>query len=221
MIITLDNVTKSYSTSDGPVHALHDFSLEVEAGRFVAVQGPSGCGKSTLLMIAGGLAAPTAGKVVVADHEYARMSAAQRADFRAKNIGFVFQMFHLLPYLNVIENVTAAVLPGHVAEARARAIELLERFQLGHRLRHRPAELSAGERQRVAIARAMINQPEIILADEPTGNLDPQSAAIVLELLAGFRAEGGTVLLATHDAAAAECAEDRVYLREGRAVPSP
>ncbi len=218
MIVQLDQVTKTYSTQAGPVHALHEASLQVEGGRFVAVQGPSGCGKSTLLMLAGGLTAPTSGTVTVAGKRFGEMSPAQRADFRARHIGFVFQMFHLLPYLKVVENVTAAALPGDANAAHERAVQLLERFQLKHRLGHRPADLSAGERQRVAIARAMINRPELVLADEPTGNLDPDSAAIVLKLLTDFQADGGTVLLATHDAAAVEYAEYVVQLRQGRVV---
>jgi len=146
------------------------------------------------------------------------MSAATRARFRARHIGFVFQMFHLLPYLTVLDNVAVAALPGEEAEARSRGRDLLEQFQLAHRLRHRPAELSTGERQRVAIARAMVNQPQLILADEPTGNLDPDSSTAVLDLLAGFRRQGGTVLLVTHQEQAAEYAQRTVLLREGSIV---
>ena len=214
-MIHFDNVSKTYRTADGPVHALSNVSLDVDPGEFVAVRGPSGCGKSTLLMIAGGLATPTAGRVVVAGVELPSVSASARARFRAEQIGFVFQMFHLLPYLTVLENVAAAALPDGEADSRGRAVELLERFQLADRLKHRPAELSTGERQRVAIARAMVNRPRLILADEPTGNLDPASAADVLELLAEFHGAGGTVLLVTHQESAAECAQRTVRLRRG------
>ena len=214
-MIHFDNVSKTYRTADGPVHALSDVSIDVDPGEFVAVRGPSGCGKSTLLMIAGGLATPTAGRVVVAGVDLPSASAAALARFRAEQIGFVFQMFHLLPYLTVLENVAAAAMPDGEADARVRAVELLERFQLADRLKHRPAELSAGERQRVAIARAMVNRPRLILADEPTGNLDPASAADVLELLAEFHGTGGTVLLVTHQESAAERAQRTVRLCRG------
>ena len=206
---------------DGPVHALSDVSLHVEAGEFVAVRGPSGCGKSTLLTLVGGLGRPSSGQIRVAGEDLAALSSAALTRFRARHIGFVFQMFHLLPYLTVLENVMAAALPGRANEARQRAQELLERFQLTHRLRHRPAELSTGECQRVAVARAMINGPSLILADEPTGNLDPENAEAVLRLLAGFHGEGGTVLLVTHQEFAARYAQRTILLREGRLVPDP
>jgi len=217
-MIEFDNVSKVYQTADGPVHALRGVNFHVAPGEFVSVQGPSGCGKSTLLMLAGGLARPTSGRVVVAGTDLGAASAAQLSRFRAQTIGFVFQMFHLLPYLTILDNVVAGALPGQTARARRRALELLERFQLGHRLKHRPAELSAGERQRVAIARAMINQPKLILADEPTGNLDPGSGRNVLELLSEFHGEGGTLLLVTHQAEAAAFAQRTILLEQGSLV---
>jgi ABC-type lipoprotein export system ATPase subunit len=218
-MIRLENVSKVYRTANGSVHALREVTLEVEPGEFVAVQGPSGCGKSTLLLIAGGLSMPTSGRVVVGGEELPAVSPAERANFRAERVGFVFQMFHLLPYLNVVQNVVAAALPGRHAAARERAAELLEKFQLGHRLTHRPAELSAGERQRVAIARALVNQPDLVLADEPTGNLDPQSATGVLDLLGEFHRGGGTVLLVTHQQQAAGYAGRTLRLQDGSVVP--
>jgi len=218
-MIRLENVSKVYRTANGPVHALREVTLEVEPGEFVAVQGPSGCGKSTLLLIAGGLSMPTSGRVVVGGEELPAVSPAERANFRAERVGFVFQMFHLLPYLNVVQNVVAAALPGRHAAARQRAAKLLKKFQLGRRLSHRPAELSAGERQRVAIARAMVNQPDLVLADEPTGNLDPQSATGVLDLLAEFHRGGGTVLLVTHQEQAAGYAGRTIQLQDGSVVP--
>jgi putative ABC transport system ATP-binding protein len=218
-MIRLENVSKVYRTAKGPVHALREATLGVERGEFVAVRGPSGCGKSTLLLIAGGLSMPTSGRVLVSGEELPAVSPAERAKFRAERVGFVFQMFHLLPYLNVVQNVVAAALPGHHAEARNRAAGLLEKFQLGHRLTHRPAELSAGERQRVAIARALINRPELLLADEPTGNLDPGSATGVLDLLGEFHRDGGTVLLVTHQQQAAAYAGRAIRLQDGRIVP--
>jgi putative ABC transport system ATP-binding protein len=219
-MVHFHDVSKIYRTADGPVRALAGVSLEVRQGEFVAVRGASGCGKSTLLMIAGGLAKPTSGHVTVAGEDLPALSPAARARFRAQRIGFVFQLFHLLPYLTVLENVAAAAPAGRVAAARARAAELLETFHLAHRLRHRPAELSTGERQRVAIARALMNRPQIILADEPTGNLDPDSAAGVLELLADFHRDGGTVLLVTHQGDAARSAQRTILLRDGAIVGS-
>jgi putative ABC transport system ATP-binding protein len=217
-MIHLQQVSKVYPGRDGPVHALSEVSLDVKPGEFVAVRGPSGCGKSTLLTIVGGLGRPTSGQVRVAEDDFAAMSPTRRTRFRARQIGFVFQMFHLLPYLTVIENVLAAALPGQSNGARGRAEELLDRFQLSHRLRHRPGELSIGECQRVAVARAMINRPSLILADEPTGNLDPANAEGVLKLLAGFHGEGGTLLLVTHQELAARYAQRTVLLMAGRIV---
>jgi putative ABC transport system ATP-binding protein len=158
---------------------------------------------------------PTSGRVMVAGEDVVGMSSATRARFRAERVGFVFQMFHLLPYLTVLENVAAAALPGQEAAARDRAGELLREFQLGDRLKHRPGQLSTGECQRVAIARAMVNRPQLILADEPTGNLDPGNSAGVLELLSAFQREGGTILLVTHQESAAKYAERAIQLRKG------
>ncbi|MBN2476832.1 MAG: ABC transporter ATP-binding protein [Pirellulales bacterium] len=214
-MIHLEEVNKIYPTANGPVHALRDLSIDVEQGEFVAVRGPSGCGKSTLLMTVGGLVALTSGRVVVAGEDLRGASPATKARFRAEKIGFVFQMFHLLPYLTVLENVAAGAARGQQGAARRRAGELLDKFGLPHRLKHRPAELSAGERQRVAIARALVNRPQLVLADEPTGNLDPDNAGVVLDLLASFHHEGGTVLLVTHQERAASCAQRTILLRDG------
>ncbi len=217
-MIHLERVSKIYRGLEGPVRALSEVNLDVEAGQFVVVRGPSGCGKSTLLGVIGGLTTPTSGEVCVAGEDLIAAPASARARFRARQIGFVFQMFHLFPYLSVLENVAAAASPQVVAKPRTRAEELLEGFHLSHRLRHRPSELSTGECQRVAIARALINRPSLILADEPTGNLDPDNAQAVLDLLLGFHAEGGTVLLVTHQELAAQHAQRTILLREGQVV---
>ncbi len=223
-MIRLENVSKVYDTKDGPVRALDGVSLHIERGEFVAVRGPSGCGKTTMLTLVGGLSTPTSGNVVVAGQDLASLSGAGRARFRAEAIGFVFQLFHLLPYLSVLDNVLVAAAEPGDERLRKRAGELLERFQLGHRLKHRPGQLSIGERQRVAIARALLNSPPLVLADEPTGNLDPANAAGVLDLLAEFHRDGGTVLLVTHDAEAASYASRSVFLAHGKlddAVAAP
>jgi ABC-type lipoprotein export system ATPase subunit len=216
LMIELAGVSKLYRTTRGDVRALDDVSLRMEQGDFVAVRGPSGCGKSTLLTLIGGLALPTAGTVVAAGEVVSQMSASARAAFRAKNVGFVFQMFHLLPYLDVLGNVLVASADGAGAAVREYASELLDRFGLGDRLHHRPGQLSAGERQRVAMARAMLNRPQILLADEPTGNLDPENAKAVLDLLASQVEAGLTIVLVTHEEHAARYAHRTILLRRGQ-----
>ncbi len=217
-MIQLDGVSKTYATNNGEVRALDDVSLSIATGEFVAVRGPSGCGKSTMLSLVGGLALPTSGMVSVDGSEVSRMSQTDRAGFRAANIGFVFQMFHLLPYLNVLENVLLASSPDGRNTSRLDAESLLEQFGLTDRLTHRPGELSAGERQRVAMARALLNRPRLLMADEPTGNLDPKNATALMDLISKFHKDGGTVLLVTHDEKAAALADRTIYLASGRVV---
>ncbi|MEQ8787583.1 MAG: ABC transporter ATP-binding protein [Pirellulaceae bacterium] len=217
-MISFQEVSKVYRNAVREVRALDNVSLEIGAGEFVAVRGHSGCGKSTMLALAGGLALPSSGRVEVAGSVISSLSASQRAKFRADNIGFVFQLFHLLPYLNVLDNVLVAASEGDRQAARGKAMQLLEKFGLADRLTHRPAELSAGERQRVAMARALLNHPRLLLADEPTGNLDPKNAAAVLDLLAEFHRDGGAVLLVTHDEKASDYAQRTIELAQGRLV---
>jgi putative ABC transport system ATP-binding protein len=219
-MIALENVSKVYHRANEEVRALDGLSLEVADGEFVAVRGPSGCGKSTLLLAAGGMIRPTEGRVLLDGEDLYALSARARARLRAGKIGFVFQMFHLVPYLSALDNVLVPGLAGPVP-GREAALGLLERLQLGQRAGHRPAELSTGERQRVALARALIKRPAIILADEPTGNLDPDNAAQVMSYLADFHREGGTVLVVSHDALAEEQADRTLHLEQGRAEDSP
>jgi putative ABC transport system ATP-binding protein len=218
-MLHLEEVEKTYHASDGVVRALAGVNLEVPAGQFAIVRGPSGSGKTTLLSLVGGLATPTRGRVCVADEDLAAMSPGARAEFRARRIGFVFQTFHLLPYLDVWHNVALAGLPADRAAVKDRARELLARFGLEHRLKHRPAELSTGECQRVAIARALLNRPSLLLADEPTGNLDSQSATAILDLIGTYHRDGGTVILVTHQEWVTRYAQRVILLREGRIVP--
>ena len=213
------DVTKTYRRHDGTVTALQDVSLSAAAGEFVAVRGPSGCGKTTLLLIAGGLLAPDSGRVAVNGHELYELNVEQRAGFRAGTVGFVFQQFHLVPYLTVLDNVLAPTLALPRPEAQKRAMELLERFSLTRRAAHLPPELSTGERQRTAMARALMNEPQVLLADEPTGNLDEKNAAVVLDDLAAFAGQGGTVLLVTHSSEAAARAGRTLQLEAGTVVP--
>jgi putative ABC transport system ATP-binding protein len=215
-MIALEAVSKVYHTAQREVRALDDVTLEIQQGEFVAVRGPSGCGKSTLLALVGGLALPTSGRVAVGGRDVSSMSSSERAQFRADNVGFVFQMFHLLPYLSVLDNVLVAAPSNSQPGVRDYANELLDQFGLNERRLHRPGQLSAGERQRVAMARALLNRPKLLLADEPTGNLDPQNAAAVLQLLSQFHAAGGTILLVTHEEQAAACAQRTIMLNRGR-----
>jgi len=215
-MIEFAGVHKHYSTSHGEVRALNGVTLSIEDGEYVAVQGHSGSGKSTLLALAGGLALPTEGQVTVGGAEISAMPSAQRARFRAEQVGFVFQMFHLLPYLNIVDNVRIAAQDSRSAQSLQNAEALLDRFGLHDRRTHRPAQLSAGERQRVAMARALLNGPKLLLADEPTGNLDPENASLVLDAIDAFHADGGTVLLVTHHADAAARAARTVALSSGQ-----
>ncbi|MEZ6114892.1 MAG: ABC transporter ATP-binding protein [Pirellulaceae bacterium] len=214
-MIELRDVTKTYPSEQGEVRALDGLSLSVDAGEFVAVRGPSGSGKSTLLSLIGGLTLPTSGQVIVAGQPVSSLGSSQRAKFRETHIGFVFQMFHLLPYLSIVDNILLAA--SHADDAvRERADRLIERFGLNVRRSHRPSQLSAGERQRVAMARALLNQPRLLLADEPTGNLDPENAGTLLDMLREFHSAGGTVLLVTHDNFAADQSQRIVRLRQGK-----
>ena len=217
-MLQFEHVHKIYRTATREVAAIADLSLSVDTGEFIAVRGPSGCGKSTLLSLAGGLILPTQGSILIDGQKVSDMSAAKRSFFRGEKIGFVFQMFHLLPYLTILENVVIAGNEGPSAAARDRAEQLLSDFGLTDRMTHRPGELSAGERQRVALARALLNQPRLLLADEPTGNLDPENARGVLELLAQFHEQGGTILLVTHHDRAAAYADRSLALDQGRLV---
>jgi putative ABC transport system ATP-binding protein len=215
-MIELQNVSRIYQKQDGEVRALDDVSLTVEQGEFVVIRGASGSGKSTLLLTVGGLVRPTKGKVLVEKKDLYAMNGRERAKLRADKVGFVFQMFHLLPYLNVLENVLLHAVPRANGGGRKEAMQVLERLNMSDRLHHRPGELSTGERQRVAIARALLNRPSLILADEPTGNLDPDNAAEVLGYLEDFHKEGGTVVLVTHESSADEYAGQVILLDKGR-----
>ena len=219
-VLQLDSVTKKYRRGDEQLQVLIDFDFALDAGEFVVVTGPSGAGKSTLLHVAGGLDAPDIGTVSVAGRDVWAMSPGARAAFRRRNLGFVFQFFNLVPMLTAVENVSLPlVLDGVPARsADARAGELLQRVGLGNRAGHRPAELSGGQMQRVAVARALVARPSLILADEPTGNLDSHSSIEVLDLLRSLSEEdGAAVVMVTHDRAAASYGSRELHLVDGRA----
>jgi len=202
-MLEIRNLYKSFIKDNAPLHILENISLTVSKGEHVAVQGPSGCGKTTLLLTAGGLLRPDKGEVVVNQQNIYELNANERAIFRSQKIGFVFQQYHLIPYLTVLENVLAPALARNQDESINRASALIEQFGLTHRLNHLPAELSAGEKQRVALARAVLFQPAVLLADEITGNLDDKNANLVLNYLKEYAQNGGSVLLVTHSQHAA------------------
>jgi putative ABC transport system ATP-binding protein len=216
VLLQLVDVSKSYSGATGRISAMDRVSLTLSAGDFASIQGPSGCGKSTLLLTAGTLLQPDSGEVRVMGQSVTGLSASQRASLRSNSIGFVFQQFHLVPYLSVLDNVLAPSLAAKANGQLARAQSLLERFGLAPRAGHVPAQLSSGERQRCALARALLNQPRLLLADEPTGNLDEENAEIVLTSLKDFAKAGGAVLLVTHDSRAAGYATMQLRMNSGR-----
>jgi len=218
-MFTLREVTKSYAGRRGVVHALRDVSLSIEPGSFVTVTGPSGSGKTTLLLTLGGLIRPTSGQVMFQGTDLVSLDERRLAAYRNQSVGFVLQSFNLIPYLSAIENVTVPMaLAADGARGHAkRAGDLLVRLGLGDRMDHLPRELSAGQQQRVAMARALGNDPKVILADEPTGNLDPALAAEILEVLRDLNArEGRTVIMVTHSPEAARIGTHRVHLETGR-----
>ena len=221
MLVEVRDLVLTYD--DGQVRALDGLSLSLREGEFLALTGPSGCGKSSLLNVIGLLEAPERGEVFFRGESYAAIR--DPAAFRRRHLGFVFQAFHLLPTLGALENVLVATLGGagkvDASAAVARARSLLERLGLGSRLDHRPTQLSGGERQRVALARALINEPDLLLADEPTGSLDSASAGEVLDLIETLRRERGIgVLMVTHDASVSARADRIVRLRDGRVQPA-
>lgn len=216
-VIELENVSKIYPMGHTRVVALKNVSLKIYKGDYVAVLGRSGSGKSTLLHMMGILDVPTSGKIYIDGNEVSQLGEDERARIRGKKIGFVFQLFNLIPSLTALENVAIPMMIYGVgkAEREKRAKELLEKLDLGERLFHKPAELSGGQRQRVAIARALANQPEVILADEPTGNLDSKSGYEVVETFTKLNKEGKTVVVVTHDEDIAEHAKRIVKIKDG------
>jgi len=220
-VLDLCDVQKAYRGPKGQVEVLKGVSLRLEAGEFVSLRGPSGSGKSTLLWIAGALMTPGRGSVRVEGQDVYGLSAELRARKRAAKIGFVFQQFHLVPYLTVRENIISPILAERNGNARglgSRADELVDQLGLGPRRYHRPWQLSSGERQRTALARALLRGPRLLLADEPTGNLDAENAQGVLDELHRFAEAGGAVLLVTHSDQAAFSAKRVLSLQGGRVV---
>ena len=219
-IIRVRGLTKVYRVGDVDVHALRGVDLDVAAGEFVAIVGASGSGKSTLFHILGGLTPPTAGTVTIAGKGLAQMTDAERTDLRKSTVGFVFQKYNLLPTLTAEDNIKIVeYIGGRSTEFTPEFVEVLNLLGIADRLKHKPRALSGGQQQRVAIARGIVNHPAILLADEPTGNLDSQNSAAVLGLLKDLnRKTGQTILMITHDAEAASYAGRTVHIRDGKIV---
>jgi putative ABC transport system ATP-binding protein len=217
-IIRLDRINRTYAMGKLAVHALNDVSLQVRPGEFVAIFGPSGSGKSTMMNILGCLDRPTAGQYLLAGTPVARLDDDALARLRSRTIGFVFQSYNLLPRTTALENVATPLLYQNVSrrERAVRAVAALERLGLGDRLDHEPSELSGGQQQRVAIARAIVTDPAMLLADEPTGNLDSASGREVIGLLHELNEAGRTIVLITHDAEVAGAANRQIHLLDGR-----
>ena len=217
-LVQFEQVSKTYTVGNVAVHALNRVDLAIEEGEFVAIVGPSGSGKSTLMHLLGFLDQPTSGRIYFDGRELSSIEHNERATIRSHKIGFVFQAFNLLPRLTVRRNT---LLPLSYARERVTGAEnrvdgILEQVGMGARADHRPSQLSGGEKQRVAIARALINEPRVILADEPTGNLDSRTAKSIMEIFTGLNSKGRTVIVVTHDLGVAEYAQRRIHVLDGR-----
>lgn len=215
-ILRVEQVEKAYTIPDGRLQVLHDVNFTVQQGEFVAITGQSGSGKTTLLALLGALDTPDSGEIWLHNHAVHSLRGVAAADFRRKQVGFVFQLFYLLPHMTALENVMAPLLPYRRTlnfDLKRRAEELLERVGLDERIGHMPAQLSGGEQQRVALARALINQPNVLLADEPTGNLDPHTGVEVLNVLCELQRSGSqTLILVTHDPQVAVLADRCIHV---------
>lgn len=217
-IVRVEDLKKTYLLGEVEVPALQGISLDVNQGEFVSITGHSGCGKSTLLHLIGCLDHPNSGAVYLDDINVSKLDDSQLAEIRNKKIGFVFQTFNLLPRLNAIENVELPLIYGNfsVRKMREKAVQVLNKVGLGHRVDHRPPELSGGERQRVAIARALVIGPSIILADEPTGNLDTKTSEEIMMIFQKLNSEGATILMVTHEHDIAQCTKRKIHLIDGK-----
>jgi putative ABC transport system ATP-binding protein len=219
-LIQLDGVTKVFFTEEVETHALAGIHLEINKGEYVCISGPSGCGKSTLLSILGLLDSPTDGLYQLDDKAVEKLNASERARIRNRQIGFVFQSFNLIGDLNVFENVELPLTYRgmRASERKTRVNEALEKVEMAHRAKHLPSQLSGGQQQRVAVARALVGSPLILLADEPTGNLDSKNGEAVMELMGNLHKEGATICMVTHDPRYAQHAERTIHLFDGRVV---
>ena len=221
MIIEARSLIKHYLVGETTVRALDDVSMTVDQGEMVAITGPSGSGKSTLMHILGCLDQPDEGRYVLAGEDVSTLKRDSLADIRNRRIGFVFQTFNLLPRLSAIENVELPLLYAGQKRAREKAVQMLESVGLADRMRHSPNQLSGGQKQRVSIARALINDPALVLADEPTGNLDTRTGEEIMVLLETLNAGGRTIVIVTHDIALARRCRRQIHIRDGKVVEDP
>ncbi len=219
-MLRMEEVSKSYQHRGRPVNALDGATLDIPKGDFVSVVGPSGSGKSTLLLMLGGMLSPSSGRVMLNGQSVYDLNSDERARLRKENVGFVFQTFNLVPYLTALENVQIPLFLAGADDSQQEetATALLQRVGLGERMDHKPSELSVGQQQRVALARMLANDPAVILADEPTGNLDPETSREVIGFFEEFNQEGRTIVMVTHDPKAAERAKRTLTLRDGKIV---
>ena len=219
-VISLDNISKVFLTEDVETHALSEITFGIETGEFVSFSGPSGCGKSTLLNLLGLLDTPTSGDYRLNGRSVAGLTANDRADIRNQEIGFIFQAFNLVGDLTVFENVELPLTYREMNrnERKQRVLECLEKVGMAHRVNHYPTQLSGGQQQRVAVARALVGQPKILLADEPTGNLDTKNGASVMSLLRDLHEDGATICMVTHDSRYTEHASRVIHLLDGQLV---
>lgn len=217
-MIQVQNLSKIYTTTEVQTAALSEVNLNIKQGEFVAIMGPSGCGKSTLLNVLGLLDTPTSGSYIFNEQETTKMNKSQKNDIRKKNLGFIFQNFNLIDELSVKENIELPLIYNHVPsrERKAKVTEIMEQIGIAHRANHLPQQLSGGQQQRVAVARALVNNPKLILADEPTGNLDSTHGADVMGLLAKLHIEGATIVMVTHSMHDARYASRVVQMKDGK-----
>ncbi|MEK7610948.1 MAG: ABC transporter ATP-binding protein [Patescibacteria group bacterium] len=225
-LIITENLSKTYGLDGLGVPALSGVNVAINPGELVAIMGPSGCGKSTLMHLLGLLDTPSSGRILFKDRDISKFSENDRAAFRSREVGFVFQQFNLLPRLSTLENVLLPTLYFHgegdgaekIKDSRRRALTILSEVGLGKRIEHRPNQLSGGEQQRVAIARSLINDPSLVLADEPTGNLDSRSGGEIMELLKELNRKGKTLVVVTHDNLVADRCQRTIRMKDGRVV---
>ena len=215
-MIEINNITKTFLKSGKKIIAVNDLSWQAEPGTFSVVYGKSGSGKSTLLMMIGGMMTPTDGKIIVQGRDLYALSRSSRNAFRKRSVGFIFQKFLLLPYFTVYDNIALPLVMTKTEDAREKVLAIAETLDLGDRLDHYPAELSIGQQQRVAMARALVKDPDLVLADEPTGNLDRENGNIIVERLMATAAAGKTVIAVTHDEHLLERAHHRLHIVDGR-----
>ncbi|ASD27771.1 ABC transporter ATP-binding protein [Brevundimonas diminuta] len=221
-MIRLENIQRRYISDDVETTALHDIDLEVAQGEFLAIMGPSGCGKSTLLNTLGAVDRPSGGRYLFGDRDLATLSESALARFRGETLGFVFQSFNLIDELTIAENIELGLIyrKDRQTDRRARVAAAMDKVGIAHRAQHYPHQLSGGQQQRAAIARAVVGAPKLILADEPTGNLDTQNGQQVMDILSGLNAEGATIVMVTHSPSHADMAKRRIDMLDGRIVAS-